>query len=68
LIVYDIERGILKNSISLNPISQDVEFIFEDDQGFNTIGMCRSSNITPNGEYRLCIFTVYKEKLGKIGC
>ena len=61
------EEPRLKNFTHMNPSSEDFEHLFENEQGFNCFIMCRSSNWCKDN-YRLSVFSIYKEKLGKITC
>ena len=45
-----------------------IDYFLEDDNGFNNVKMCRTSDIDENGPYRLSLFTMFKMKFGTITC
>ena len=63
IIYYHIEKEELVNPIKINPSSKNVEHLYEDDEGYNCFTTCRSSNYNKLGEFRMSLFTIYKEKL-----
>lgn len=68
LLVYDTETKALLDPISIYQTSKNNITFFEDNKGFNSVKLCRTSNFSIDGTYRLCIFTTLKEKLGTITC
>ena len=78
LIVFDISEFIQPEHYSINASPQSCDFLFEDEDGYNTFLITRTSDIdyneTPKLNHlhkniqkaRYQIFTLYSEKVGRI--
>lgn len=73
--MYDINRGEFQLHIEINPNVKNLQYFYEDDQGFNCFKVVRSAEMINHSfnkgspvvhEQKFQVFSFYIETLGRI--